>query len=498
MRALNKEAEQKLISAIERAASLVNAGSTPNDAIIKSASDANIPAGHINLMVHAYNTGRTTKQREQGENTFDKSADFQLANADAVMEALYPKQVKTSSAIEQSSVVSTEYAVSPMGFLGRRKAEMDKAAAAQAILPAKTWVPAPRDEQAAAERAYSQKVAEKRAAEEVRRVASAAYQKAAAEMEKLCEYFRVPGNMSFGDAVREVSLRLGNDGEMVLNKVAAVYPHVTKQAATREMYIGNPVPCQLVENVLNAVEDYNTAQKAANNIKTASAPTKKEVPEFLTGSILYSPVSEPLTLKEAAPAPPAPPAPGPKPKPPASFSPKDIKNIQRHLKTLASAPKPDTATKGTMIGNMLTSFSAPSNAVAQIMGASKGVSDLGGEAKNPKDAVKDQYNKITDPEHEIALRDIRSQGTIHDLMLNDPVISGYDPHDVAMAYNEISDAAPSLGDSPAVMQAMMRKRLQAGELGDFDVKQLLEMDKLRADRDSSLLRNRQTEQDLLS
>jgi hypothetical protein len=130
MRALNKEAEQKLIGAIERAASLVNAGSTPNDAIIKSASAANVPSGHINLMVHAYNTGRTTKQREQGENTFDKSADFQMANADVVMEALYPKQVKTSSAIAQSSVVSTEYAVSPKGFLGRRKAEMDKAAAA--------------------------------------------------------------------------------------------------------------------------------------------------------------------------------------------------------------------------------------------------------------------------------------------------------------------------------------------------------------------------------
>jgi hypothetical protein len=466
MRALNKEAEQKLISAIERAASLVNAGSTPNDAIIKSASDANIPAGHINLMVHAYNTGRTTKQREQGENTFDKSADFQLANADAVMEALYPKQVKTSSAIEQSSVVSTEYAVSPMGFLGRRKAEMDKAAAAQAVLPAKTWVPAPRDEQAAVERAYSQKVAEKRAAEEVRRVASAAYQKAAAEMEKLCEYFRVPGNMSFGDAVREVSMRLGNDGEMVLNKVAAVYPHVTKQAATREMYIGNPVPCQLVENVLNAVEDYNTAQKAANNIKTASAPTKKEVPEFLTGSILYSPVEAPLTLKEAAPRPPHAPAPEP------TMTLKDFFKAPavNVAKRMAGAPQKPSGLSGLM-------FDAP---------------------QTNKDVVKDQYGKLTDPEHELALRDIRSQGTIHDLMLNDPVISGYDPHDVAMAYNEISDTAPSLGDSPAVMQAMMRKRLQAGEMGDFDVKQLLEMDKLRADRDSSLLRNRQTEQDLLS
>ena len=490
MRALNKEAEQKLISAIERAASLVNAGSTPNDAIIKSAAAANVPAGHINLMVHAYNTGRTTKQREQGENTFDKSADFQMANADVVMDSLYPKQVKTSSAIEQASIVSTEYAVSPLGFLGRRKAEMDKAAAAQVALPAKTWVPAPRDEQAAVERAYSHKVAEKRAAEEVRRVASAAYQKAAAEMEKLCEYFRVPGNMSFGDAVREVSMRLGNEGESVLSKVAAVYPHVTKQAATGELYIGNLIPCQLVENVLNAVDDYNTAQNAANVIKTAAAPIKKETPVFLTGSILYSPADEPLTLKDAA----GPPAP-----PPPTFTPRDIKNIQKHLKTLASAPKKPTQSFGSALMAGPKSFSgmlAAPMSVARAMGSATGA-DASEKATTPKDMVKDQYKKLTDPAHELALRDIRSQGTIHDLMLNDPVISGYDPHDVALAYNEISDAAPSLGDSPAVMQAMMRKRLQAGEMGDFDVKQLLEMDKLRAERDSSLLNNRKTEQELL-
>jgi hypothetical protein len=465
MRALNKEAEQKLITAIERAASLVNAGATPNDAIIKSASDANVPAGHINLMVHAYNTGRTTKQREQGENTFEKSADFQLANADVVMEALYPKQVKTSSAIEQSGIVSTEYAVSPVGFLNRRKAEMNKAASAQVALPAKTWVPAPRDEQAAVERAYSQKVAEKRAAEEVRRVASAAYQKAAASMEKLCEYFRVPGNMSFGDAVREVSLRLGNDGEMVLNKVAAVYPHVTKQAATREMYIGDLVPCQLVENVLNAVEDYNTAQKAANDIKTASAPVKKEVPEFLTGSILYNPVDEPLTLKEAAPRP-------PRPTPPEKPT---------TLKDYFFSP-------GTTAAKYLTAAPKKPSGFSSLISS---------DPQSSSDVIKDQYNKLTDPAHETALRDIRAQGAIHDLMLNDSVISGYDPYDVAMAYNEISDAAPSMGDSPALLQAMMRKRLQAGEMGDFDVKQLLEMDKLRADRDGAVLNNREIEQRIL-
>ena len=146
MQPLSKEAEQKLIGAIERAAGYVNEGMAPNDAIVKSASESHIPAGHLNLMVHAYNTGRTTKQREQGEGTLEKAADFQLADADVVRDRLFPKDVKTAAQIELAHVVSTDYAVSPTGMLQRRKAAMAKEAAAAVALPEKTWTPPPRDE----------------------------------------------------------------------------------------------------------------------------------------------------------------------------------------------------------------------------------------------------------------------------------------------------------------------------------------------------------------
>ena len=300
MRSLSKEAEQKLISAIERAATLVNEGVTPNDAIVKSAAAANVPAGHINLMVHAYNTGRTTKQREQGDDATEKSADFQLADADSVLESLYPKQVKTSSELLSESIVSTEYAVSPAGFLARRNASLEKTAAAQYQLPAKTFVPPPRDEKFAAERAYSQKVSEKRAAEETRRISTMAYQKAADAMDTLHDYFRKPGHMSFGDALREVDLRLGAEGVSVLNKLAAVYPHLEKQAATGETHLGLTGPYSLVTNVIDAVDAYNTAKSNLDTVKQASVISKKETPTFITGSILYNPLEAPLTLKAAA------------------------------------------------------------------------------------------------------------------------------------------------------------------------------------------------------
>jgi hypothetical protein len=250
MRTLAKEAERKLISAIEKAASLVNDGMSPNDAIIKSASEANIPSGHINLMVHAYNTGRTTKQREGGESTLEKAAEFPLADVRVILEALYPENVKTSAELKRNEVVSTEYAVPPSGFLNRRRDAMQKAASAGVALPEKTWTPPPRDEHAAVMRTQSEKNAALRAAEETRRQAAAAYQKAASSLDELNTYFRTPGNMPFGDAVREVGLRLGPSGVSVLQKIAAVYPHFTKQADTGKNHYGHDPLYKLVEDVI--------------------------------------------------------------------------------------------------------------------------------------------------------------------------------------------------------------------------------------------------------
>lgn len=453
MRSLSKEAEQKLISAIERAATLVNAGSSPNDAIVKSASEANVPAGHINLMVHAYNTGRTTKQREQGDDVTEKSADFQLADADAVLESLYPKQVKTSSELLSESIVSTEYAVSPAGFLARRNAALEKTAAAQYQLPAKTFVPPPRDEKFAAERAYSQKVAEKRAAEETRRISTMAYQKAADSMDKLHDYFRKPGHMSFGDALREVDLRLGAEGVSVLNKLAAVYPHLEKQAATGVTHLGLTGPYSLVTNVLDAVDEYNAAKSNLDAVKQAAVISKKNEPTFITGSILYNPLEEPLTLKSAA----------------------------DDGKKKDSAPAPTfNSFGGTMAG------------LGKLMG--------GGAPETETDPMKlkqKAYASIAGPDHENRLQQIKSRGVLNDLILNDPVISGYEPHEVASAYNQLAELAPNFTGSSAAMQALLRKRLESGGLADFDVKQLVELEKLRAESAKSTLEAQQKARELL-
>jgi hypothetical protein len=300
MRPLSKEAETKLLAAIEKAAELVNSGETPNAAIIKVAGAENIPAGHINLMVHAYNTGRTTKQRESGDSATEKSADFNLADVTTIMDALYPAAVKTSAEITTSSVISTEYAVSPGGFISRRKATMEKAAAALMALPEKTWIAPPRDEHSAVMREHSKKQAAKIELEELRRVATVAYSKAAGAMDDLATYFRTPGNMSFADAVKQAGFRVGEEGVSVLVKLAEVYPWLKKQAATRERHFGNNGPYALIETVIEKLAEYKDYQarfNAANPQQSKKEAAEKIEP--LTGSILHNPLEAPLELKKA-------------------------------------------------------------------------------------------------------------------------------------------------------------------------------------------------------
>lgn len=526
MRVLSKQAETKLIAAIEKAAEYANSGMSPNDAIIKSASEADVPAGHINLMVHAYNTGRTTKQRETGEGTLEKAADFQLADADVVLKALYPETVKTSAEIVRDQVVSTEYAVSPRHMLARRQNELKKAAAAAAALPEKTYTPPPRDELLAAQRSVSEKIAAQRVREETRREATVAYHNAASALEKLSEYFRRPGNMSFQDAVAEVGRRFGEDGVNVLNKVAAVYPHFAKQSATKTLHVGDNVVYGLVDNVLSAVEHYNAVKLPEE--KTAEKKNSVQ-PEIVTGSVLDAVAVKPLELKQAYTARGA-----------GNWNnagPADAEEAADVYRAvgIGNEPPPEPRTPfehpeqppqpRTDSGwdeDWAENFSAGGNrrgggdnnsilgAVAQAVGRGMGrpVTDMAAHygltgnkeedyATKLKNLKMREYQNLTAPDHETALKNIKAQATLHDMLLNDDVISGHDPKEVAIAFNEIANVAPGVVDSPAVLQALLRKRLEAGQLADFDVKQLIEMDKLKAERDKLRTETMEKERNLV-
>lgn len=434
MRPLSKEAEEKILSAIEQAAERVNAGEKPDAAIIKIASENNFPANYVRLMAQAYNTGCTNKHREAGETLNEKIADFKLADIDNILNTLYPSSVKTAAQIVTESVVSPEYALPPSGFIARRRSAMEKAAAALVPLPEKTYVAPPRDELSAAQRAYTAKVAEKRAAEEVRRQATIAYSKAAEAMDEIATYFRVPGNMSFGDALKQAELRIGDEGVSVLQKLAEVYPWLGKQAATGKPKFGDAGPCALIETVIEKLAEYKTHREQLGTHQPKPAPKQKKAAAVVTGSILHEPPEEQLSLKKAD--------------------------------ALSGITGPISATRA--LGGQMW------------QGANSYI-------KSPEELKGEAFKDITDPDHDRKLRNIRAQGVLADLISNDPVISGHDPREVANAFNELAEVAPSFMDSTATVQALLRKRLEAGQLADFDIKQLIDMEKARAEQQNKTL-----------
>lgn len=438
MRPLSKKAEALLLEALEKVAEVVNAGEHPNDAIVKVAREKNIPSGHINLMVHAYNTGCTTKQRETGENTTEKAADFKIADANQILDALYPKVVKTSAELVRESAVSTEYAVPPTDFIRRYNKQLDKAAAVKVQLPEKTWTPAPRDEHEAAKRVYSQKVAQKREYEEVRRKASEAYQKAAVAMQELENYFRSPSALPFNTVLKTANAICGEFGVSVLNKLADVYPQFKKQAAVQQPVdmtnAAHRHPFTLIEKVADALTDYDQWRAKQNELDPKPAAQKTAAPVPVFGSILHNPAEEPLELKKAS--------------------------------ALPTSVNPISVTR----------------ALGETM-----YQGAGSYIKSPQQMREEAFGEITDPDHERKLKNIRVQGVLADLVTNDPVISGYEPTDVANAFNELAEIAPNFMDNRATVQSLLRKRLESGQLADFDIKQLVEMEKIEAERQRNMM-----------
>jgi hypothetical protein len=84
------------------------------------------------------------------------------------------------------------------------------------------------------------------------------------------------------------------------------------------------------------------------------------------------------------------------------------------------------------------------------------------------DLVDSVLSKLESPQHEEKLRSIQAKADLTDFMANDPVISGYandDPDQVLDAYNEISQLSPRAATQPALMRALLRKKLTRGEGG---------------------------------
>lgn len=436
MKRITPATESRLMHVIEKTAELVNSGSTPNDAIIKIARAESIRPSEIQLVVHAYNTGRTSRQRQDGEDLFEKAAEFALADANVILEAMYPTNVKTAAVKARETVVSAEYSYSPADLLARRQAQEKRASNinwremnGQTI----TAPPAlPVDQHHLQKVALAKITRAHDKASEARRKMASAFDQIGTAFNDLTTYFRRPDATPMPVVKEAVILMHGGVGKQLFDQLVAVTPGLAKMASRKPTEASdldcNQAPFPLVADVLQKAAAYVAASK---DFEAATLTYEKEAGEAARPFVRA--VSTSILPEEPS-----------------------------------SEGLRDKAAEGYGLGDsvkMLGAYNIAERALGPMVDKMKGPDD--------ETRLNKAVSQLNDPNHELRLREINTQAMLQDLSLSDPVISGYDSHEIADAFNNINQISPSVADQRSIMQSLLRKHLQQGQLDSFEHDQLL-------------------------
>jgi len=470
MQRLTKESEQRISNALAKVTDLTNSGTNPDDAIVKVATAAKLPAGHVNLMVRAFNNGRSLGHIREHETLTEKAAAFPLADGRKILERMFPSEVKTAAEEAHGVSISDDYNMSPAGWLKRRAEAARTVSLVKSAEELEIETKAPgggvieveiEDGEVEVER----ESAEEEAAEEEAEEKEAAYpaypyrqeKKALSAMhdlrrehqqrkdaaiksaydvtngvEKLANYFRRFDSRPINEVWANAGARYGQTGRGLVEKSTVMF----KQAYAQPSQVTHDVdwdeaPYSLIKSAVDAIARFNDTKKALADFEAALPEKRAE------------------TLRPFAP---------------------DRPNV-----ITGSVWDNQSQTKS-------ASFMGLTMAGA-LGGTAKGLAEKYAP-ETREELIQKHLKSIADPGHEDHLRAIRAQAMIHEMMSADPVISGYDHSDVIDAYNHLAEVAPRAMQHRVMAQGLIRKYLeQASAIDPFDVEQALKIEGQVADRD---------------
>lgn len=478
---LTKAAEDRLMTALNRVADLTNDGADPNEAISKVAMANQIPAGHVQLLVNAYNTGRTTAQRRSSDDLWSKVAEFPLADTSAILEKMFPDRVKTAGEIHREKVVSYEYEVSP-GWVERMKAAETRSRKVdwKMVDPPKPY-PTEKDE-------YRRVMAEiKRAndqSEEARYKVAAAFSYAVQAKNDLADFFKYAGCVPFQEVRTNAVMLYGDPAKALFDQLAQENPKFEKQSARTKAARAKGAVYDALADCMELTEAY-TALKEDYQTKEAAAAARKEelLRPFAPGPkldpVLGVPV--PASVKSA-------PDTGSHSKEAQNNKPTGFFGGLAHGwgKAPTIIPHLDRGTvKDTPVP--LGRFSSPINiagwGLGRAIARSKMVTDTANEVrkKQLKDDLRSQYEPGPDMEHEQQLDALRQESNLSDLLSSDEILSHRDPHEVLEAYSNLRNLAPTMSGNKEMLRSYLRGRLEGQHTDMFGLKAIAETERIMRD-----------------
>lgn len=433
MNILSKEAEDTILEAIQDVCQHVNGGDDPTDAVVKVAENYELTPNFVKLVCTGYNTGATTYQREKSAKILDKLAEFPIADYDSVIERLYPKTVVPSAILKQSSVVSDEYSRKPAP---RQKVTTAEKTASADVKVKKTVVSPVEDRMA---RAYSGALAQKRAYETARAEYAKKQDDLLSTLGCLVDCVKAASyneRFNVDNLINAATLKFGAAGQSVADYLRIKLNHRsnTKQAAlvTADWSSG---PGLLVKQ---AIDNARAVVEAKREFEAFKQHSDSKIAELLAPfEIAQNPV---VTEKKATILP----------------------------STTDSAPAISKQANG-FLGGLLGS------SIAKSLGTT--AANTANIAKTPTDMAAGMADELDDPDHDNELRRIQTRAMMQDLMMNDEVISGYDPGEVMNAYNEIVNVTPRSATQPAIIRPLLRKRLAQGAIEPFEAAEMVNIEK---------------------
>jgi hypothetical protein len=440
MKKITPQTEQKLMRVLEKVAEYTADGDHPNAAIIKAGANVLRP-GEVELVVHAYNVGKTNCQRESEGSILEKTAAFALADADTISAELFPANVKTAAQREISTVVSSDYSQS-----ARATARQIKAAQA----PVLEWPAAPVMQKQAREKldtkAHARQTGDLQRAVRDYEVKRAAHRESVQDLAQAVDefgnYFRSAGAPSqlsvkaaatvlHGPAVVQSVFDSMYASQPGLATIASATRPLTKIAASSPAIhlLGRVLECAMTCREKAAAA--NAAAPAAIEKRAAMYPAKTAAVPW-GNSILDTVIEKKVVEKQAA---------------------------------------------------FLPSFQDMGK---KVHGGMQNLRDFGDQRTDPETSVNKALYELTDPDHEEQLRQLQARTSFQELMARDPVLQGHDPRRVADSYGQITQTAPNLASQPLALQALMRKQLEQGHMDTFDVNDMIGLNNNLQDRFSGM------------
>lgn len=356
-----------------------------------------------------------------------------IADLNTVLDRLYPDKIKTASESARNNSVSPDYAVPPRVWV--EKVALLERAERNAQVIAKHW-PAPKPmpgyEPAETNRKLAQLRDLEQAAKDARRKLPYLQAEAQLAVQRIGHYFKQANALPFVTVRDNVNRVYGPLYAELLDLAVGEDKRVKTAAAQIHRVDWTQAPYALVLACENKAVKLAEATAVAASAETKLASYRQQVvphtppavqPQCITGSVCAFLEAEEQAAKVAADK-------------EAAFSP-----------LLPAA-----------IGGSVASLS-------------RSVADSLTQAREKQ--VQSVLGKLNDPAHEQQLRGIRTQSMLSDLMLHDPVVSGYGQDDVQEAFNRISEVLPNASQHRLIMQAALRRYLEQGNaLDTFDIDQL--------------------------